>query len=830
MTDPKVILRQGNRYLDISSGRYKPITFVPPSAVLTPLLAGGTSANRYGGSAKLGERANDRQWTFTVRVRGASEAECEAAGMILGNFLALATRNNPVYLDYRGNSDIATEPLWGQYGASHRFEITHADPPAVWENYLLGSLRERAIVYSVTVTIKPFQAGKRQRLMSAKGFVSQDTIGTGTGQSRGIIVGKIITNKFTNPVFGHSTWNNGWTAGADITAARNVDKQYILWGQNSAKLISRGSATNTFTQSIAAGNTNTHYVTAYVKCPDGAAITAGEFNVNYNAVSYPTGVDYLGDGWYRLGQSVTGIVGAAALGLDIQVDRVVYLAGMQMWESSDPAPLVQGDLLGCEWGSTAHASESSSTAGRMRLAIGNDVFNVAQGSFRIIWRAPMHEITNTVTLIDDDATGYKLDYLGSTNVFRFSDGTNNVDSAVFPLPQDGSTPTVLHCTWSEDGLSLVVNGTRTTNSAITIPTLATYIYIGSSASSTAFPDGTILDFAIYDHVITAAEALADYNNIKQSADELDRIGAIPYFWTKDGDDVLDNCNDSSRDNFAIVGGIPGDYPAETLIGAATSSNFNTFGSAYLSNLPMDTFYSPSSMVFADQSGTADGSSCGGEFKRTGIATTETTLNSSFVVERDENVDALLDRNFVFLCRLADAGSNLQLRTRYTIGSGGNVDSELKSVTAGATAFLFETNPLFLPSNKRLFRDDKVSTQKAGFALRAKRTTGGSSDVDLDYINVFPYPYVKITGGSASDTGFMYRSSQSQAVGIVTTAVPDNVGELSNLSMQVYGPGPIEFIPSKLNLFQQLLGDATHAPTITYTATYYVYVTPRWALL
>lgn len=829
MTDPKVILRQGNRYLDISSGRYKPMVFVPPSAVLTPLLAGGTSANRYGGSAKLGERANDRQWTFTVRVRGASEAECEAAGMILGNFLALATRNNPVYLDYRGNSDIATEPLWGQYGASHRFEITHADPPAVWENYLLGSLRERAIVYGVTVTIKPFQAGKRQRLMSASGSIAEDTIGAGTGRSRGVTVGKLTTNKMTNPVFGNSTWNTGWTAAANITASRNVDTQYILWGQNSAKLISRGSTNHTFTMSIDAGNTNTHYVTAYVRKPTGATITPGEFNINYNGTSYPTDVKSLGNGWYRLGQSVTGIAAPTAIGLDVSIDETVYLAGMQFEELNVPSHLVFGDMLGCAWGSTAHNSETSTTAGVLRLSVAGDNFNVARGSFRIIWRAPMWNITATLTLIDDNQTGFKLDYIGASNVFRFSDGANNVDSATFIPPEDGTTPTVLHCTWSETGITLTVNGTRTTNSAFTIPTLPTYIYIGSTAASTGFCDGSIMDFGIYDHVITAAEALADYNNIKQSADELDRIGAIPYFWTKDGDDQLDNCNDSSRDNFAIVGGVPGDYPAETLIGAATSSNFNTFGSAYLSNLPMDVFYSPSSMVFADQSGTADvGNSSGDAFKRTNLSTTEASLSANFLVSRSENLDPLLDRNFVFLCRIADAGSNLQLKTRYSVS--GNVDSEFKAVTGSATAYLFETNPLFLPSNRRLFRDDKVSSQTITFVLRGKRSSGSAANVDVDYANIFPYPYIKITGGDSSDLGFMYRSVQNQAVGIGATSVPDNIGALTNLAMQVYGPGPIEFIPSKLNLFQQLLGDATHAPTITYTATYYVYVTPRWALL
>ena len=48
-TDPIVKLIQGERELDISTGRYRPeIEFAPPSTLTTPHIATGTSANRSG--------------------------------------------------------------------------------------------------------------------------------------------------------------------------------------------------------------------------------------------------------------------------------------------------------------------------------------------------------------------------------------------------------------------------------------------------------------------------------------------------------------------------------------------------------------------------------------------------------------------------------------------------------------------------------------------------------------------------------------------------------------------------------------------------------------
>lgn len=822
---PSVILRQGYKKLDLMSGRYQLKDFVPPSANITPLLSGGTSANRYGGSSKVGERANDREWTFTVRVSGASTAECMQGGVILANFLAMATRDNPVFLEYRPDSNIASEPIWGQRGANQRYEIIHSQPPQAWEQVLAGRIRDKVIVYSVTCTVKPFALGKRQRLTSAIGGILDDNIGMSDGRTRGLHIPEATTNKMTNPVFSHGTWNNGWTAGSAVVATQNTDTDYILWGYTSAKLVSRSTVNNTFTQSIAAGNTNTHFITAWIKCPDSAEVTAGEFDIYYDGTAYPTGVQSLGNGFYRLGASVTAVAGATTVGLDLQVDRSVYLCGMQFEEKSYGTELCYGDLLGCAWSGTAHASTSTRTAARLRLTVADETFHLGQGTIRTVWRCPFWEVTTTVTLWD---TGeYKLTYVGASNIFRLTDGTNIISTGVVTLPQDGSTPFVIHCIWSESGISIAVNGTVSTNTAITIPTARTYVYIGCDTSAATHCNGTIMEFAIYDRAITSSEVTADYNNIVQVTNDLDIGGYIPWLWTKDGDDVVDNCNDSSRDNFMVIGGIPGDAPAETLIGCQTSSTFVTFGSVYLSNMGLTRFVSPTSLLYCDLSGTVDASASGGEVRAVSLGTSEANLSTTFAVTRAENLDDLLDRDFIMLARLIDAGSGLQLRAYYTVSTA--FGGEFKSVTGHASNYyLFETNPLFIPSNKTLFYDRKVSTPTVQLAIRGKRVTGSSTaNVTIDYFDIFPYPYIKITGGGGGDAGFMYQGNR--AAGLTTTTYPDSVGALSNLGLVVYGAKPIELLPKRLNLVQQLLGDATHAPAITVTSTYTIYVSPRYAL-
>jgi len=168
-------------------------------------------------------------------------------------------------------------------------------------------------------------------------------------------------NKLKNPIFGHATWNQYWAAGLDLNVALNVNPNYVLFGVNSAKVtrITAG-ASRSFYQSIAAGNTNTHILSAYVKKADGSAVTASDLTLVY-ASALTTTYTALDDGWYMLSATVTGVAAATATGVAIVATGVdYYIGGIQLEEKAFATPLAHGGMgPGHAWTGVAH--ESSST-------------------------------------------------------------------------------------------------------------------------------------------------------------------------------------------------------------------------------------------------------------------------------------------------------------------------------------------------------------------------------------------------------------------------------------------------------------------------------------
>ena len=118
-------LIKGAALLDLSSGRYALMgDFIPPSTSFDIATAGGTSANRYGGATKVIEKALPIDLTFSVRVLGGSNAEIERGVKDIANFLRQAgDANEPVYLEWRPDSNVAFEPAWGQQGSNLRLRV-----------------------------------------------------------------------------------------------------------------------------------------------------------------------------------------------------------------------------------------------------------------------------------------------------------------------------------------------------------------------------------------------------------------------------------------------------------------------------------------------------------------------------------------------------------------------------------------------------------------------------------------------------------------------------------------------------------------------------------
>ena len=100
-------LVKGSRTLDLNSGRYTVgRDFKPPTVNVSPLIATGTSANKYGEGQRIDRRFNQRQWSFEVRIVATSEAEGRFAVRDLAAMLEQAgDESDPLYVHYKPNSD-----------------------------------------------------------------------------------------------------------------------------------------------------------------------------------------------------------------------------------------------------------------------------------------------------------------------------------------------------------------------------------------------------------------------------------------------------------------------------------------------------------------------------------------------------------------------------------------------------------------------------------------------------------------------------------------------------------------------------------------------------
>jgi len=823
-TQPIVKLTKGQRYLDLMSGRYQVgDDFVPPTVDIAPLIASGTSANRRNGGKKVGERANDRVWPFTVNIiNTTSEAEVTRALRDINWFLAQAgDESEPLYIEVRPNSDVAMEPLWGNYGMNLRYEIIHADLLKLSDVYwaaLANGVQVPAC--PVTLTIKPYALGLKQRLASALGCLMQDNLGTTDGISRGLLHVAAFTNKMTNPVFGSSTYSTGWTADASLTASQNVDRMYLLPNTiNSAKLVSR--ATNQrFYQSINVGNTSTHVFFALVMNPDGGAVTVADCQLYYNALVTTTFTS-LGNGLYLLTGNTAGINAATNTGIEVKNGRAIYLLAYQCAQvgTAGDTPIIWGDLLGCSWTGTAHASTSSSTAGRTRLAIAVDTFEIAQGSIRIVVKWGGSQAVNADRyLFSCGSTNLRAFFQNSDDTLQFKDNTNTASAAItFSAGQIDVFDFVYSPT---GGLVIYRNGAVfATSATYTPPALGTYIYWGTDDSAANPARATIMEAATYEVAPTAAEVLANYNNVLPLLSDGQRVGTLPYLWTKDGDDVVDNGDTSAKDFFAVCDGIPGSVEAETEISIQSSSSSAV--PLNISRWETEYFMTPSDLMFKDEGGTVDANANNGDSAVRGPLGTTGTAIVSFTAMKAIQYKLLAEKEVFIFTRIADAGSNLMLALELQLSSS-VILTDYYSVSSNASARLLRTPSLVLPSLDSVGLMNNI-TPNSGFllALFGKRSTG-SANYTIDYGAVFPRPLAIISPNNAG-TGTIFILKGGRCL-IVDASNNTYIQEKSILGDE------IELVPGMVNNLLTLLGDSTFNPDVTLTLTYNrVDITPRWSL-
>lgn len=827
----RVALRHRAAELDLNdpNGRFHIARdFVPPPVSLAPNLAVGSSANRWAGGELAGVKAGDRDWSFSVHVTGESEAEVRHGISVLDSFLRRGMADDPVFLHVRGSEDVGFEPLWGQYGSDLRYEIIHGSAAAS-RQYTFGGVRESELPdCQVSLLIKPAAVGLRQHIGFAKGGILEDTLGVIDGFSRGVVLGSGISsgNQFVNPIFGNATYDTGWTTGASLVKAKNADLRFVLFGKASVKLSSAGATLNAFTGQVTHDLGATFLLTCYMKKLDSSAPTSADAELMYDGSAQTTTFVSVGNGWYLAWARPTAGTGAKAAGIQVKADHTVFVDGFQSVQTSDFTPVIHGDLLGCSWAGTAHNSVSSRTASYLRVPAG-EALEVNAGTIRMVIRS--HQPTASWVgsfgqLFDTDASGFSAWHTNSSSgTLKFSDGTNEITAT-------GQHWTigqilVLHLVWATGKLKIYVDGSEVaTGSSFTPPAGDSWLYIGSTTNPWSQLWATIMDFATFAQDMSAAEILADYQNIVELVEDDRQLMPVPWLWTRDGDQRVENCNDSNNKNYCVIGGIPGTAPAKTRMDVQPVTIWTGAADIWWSQVLLDEFVNPDDTLFEDEQGTVETGACGGEVNVNLVpGGSGLLLHGLFNIARYE---PLAGRDVYGFVRMKDAGDQLSGSLNERVGSNLVGETERLDLGADTTQRLFVLGPL--PAVD--YRDMLMAWGEAeadgvnDFIARFLRATGAAAaDVSVDFVQLMLRPLLHLE--LTLSTTYTYRIEGNVAAKFLTST-----GALSDI-IPVSGD-PIEFVPGKLNLLLSVMGADGGAMEVDGKEFEYdkVYITPRWALL
>ncbi|KKN73403.1 hypothetical protein LCGC14_0401060 [marine sediment metagenome] len=824
----KAVLEYQGRELDLNdltAGLYTLAEgFIPPPVSLVPTLSRGTAANIRGGAELASMKADNRPWDFAVNVRGASEAEITGGIRRLNQFLRQATGERPVNLLYRSNRDVGFEPLWGSYGADLQYEIvfgkamaTLAYPTGVTPNLIIPECR-------ISLEVKPYALSQRQRMAFAQGGILEDLIGAIDGFSRGTFIPEATTNKMTNPIFGNATFDNAWTAGANIVKAENTDRKFITHGKSSAKLSAVAATTNTFTQSIAVGDTVQYFFSAYVKLPGGGVPTSSDLQLHYGS-DQTTTFRSVGDGWYRMTVEVTGVVAATNTGVVVKSGRTVYVDGFQIekkvsTEIEQFTSVAHGDLLDCAWTGTSHAS--TTTRIRTQLSVNkDDAFDVSEGTVQVVVKWETDNTRASSAFFFFLSGSIQASFSSGSDRIQFSDGTDTV-------LDDGNTFSpgdiwILHFVFGPNGKKIYLDGVELATTATYTPNAGTGdLFIGCTGLVGQNFWGSLMDFATYAQAMSAAEVLADFNNIDKQVEDDRRLAPIPWFWTRNGDGLIENCNDGTKLNYAVAGGIPGSAPALTRLKVKPDTIFTGASDIWLSLYPQDEFIDPDNNIWDDEQGTVEAGACGGQVNTINISGSASVTIGITNIKRYELVAG---KDIYLLIRLRDIGTNLLARFEYEM-SGSQYETDFKALAATTTQKLFVLGPLPFLSYKSIVAEfgDAFMDEVIDADVTLKRTTGtAANDCLIDFVMLVARPFVLIQNDLNVSNYYLLEDVQC----VERVASGDQFVEFVSTLGDV-----IEFEPEKTNILTSMMGRDGEDHEVDDDDFDYldVVVTPRWELL
>jgi hypothetical protein len=730
-----------DKYLDLTTGNYRlDESFVPPTAVLEPLMTSGGMRDRYSGGRKFDQRSSNAGYALPIQVRGVSRAEMQSAKNRLQRFLLLAGQGNtPLYFEY-ADSPLTVEPTWGQTGATRRFEIVHAQPFQADAQWGIGTIRNRLELVMISCTLRPFALGQPQRLADGRYGILEDTVGTTDAASRGVIVARGTTNLITNPVFGHATdFDNDWTASSSkLVASSTRNPDYVLFGDTAVSLTNVDTTDHWFYQSPTLLGTD-YVISFYAKLPDGGAVTSlivepfVEDNVG-NPTVLAAVYESVGNGWYRVWAAfATGLSVGSNFGVLVPPAVRVHIDGVQLELGYFPSSLCYGDMIDSAWSSGYNDSSSARTTGQLKLPV--SVLNPGEGAMRYVFRVAATEanynlggVTLPVVFESYDGSGVTLRLRFNAGNWQLTVGGADTNAAAAFTVGD---VIVAHVVWSAAATKVYIDGALTITTNDTPIEYVGDLYIGTDHTGAVTTCGNFafLDMAIFDEELDATQVTADYTAVA-AAIEIDdfRMGLCPppYLLTRGGDGVIEGCDDTTHQNWAIAGSIPGDVDALTRYEIETDVTTSNPTRMYLARVHL-TF--PSNVVrpggatpqwYSDYNFFADANASGGEY----ITTVTTTSMDTIAGVGSYRPDLAVGRIHVFVRIKGTSGAY----TLYAAPMG----------ATGGESVYGSQRALSVTTSWRLFYVGSISIQNyiadlASIGAGLGGYTAPGQSLDIDYV-------------------------------------------------------------------------------------------------
>jgi hypothetical protein len=800
--------------------------FAPPAVNRENNITSGTSANVSGGGSLVSYVDHDRDFSFQVRIDATCYDDAHALMRKISSFVERKS-SDTLYLEYRTNSSIPV-PLWGQFGAPLRYEVVtaHVSEP----DNLYSDSRGVKFFVTITLEIKPLAVGNKQKLINAMGGIVEDNYGTVDGTSRGLGLFETTVNKINNPVFGNATFDNGWTTDATIITTKNTDPAFCLPGvAQSVKIVATGTG-GIFYETRAGGSTAKHSFSAYIMTPSGIAPTTADLNFYYNA-DFAASFTNLGKGLYcAYADNVTGIAAAVATGIVCKATRAFYLLGFQMEQKTVHTQLAYGDLLGCSWATTAHASATTRANPVLSGPRTDDYLSLAQGAIEFVYQ-PYNN--NNIWGAEYFFSCWKTDYSVNSlmgffqtadNKFYLTDGTNTISSSATTWTAGDILRLVF--SWGPSGLAVYRNGASIASGATYTPPLpvnAATLCIGRANPTIGNIQGEILGFDVYDEEMSSATVTALDAAISSIINAGGRVSSIPWLWTKDGDGVVDNCDDATHDNWAVAGGITGSAQARTIFDLRLSGNLYQLGDLYISVFPSAMFINPGIFYLEDAGTDADAGSSAGYYKTLSLANGASETRQSGGSFTKNVVNTLIGKEFYSFFRLKDAAANtLSIYNGFGVGISGLNYSIARNVTASASVFtLFRSNANIVPPLS-YSEPDFLSYLLYGLILcTVTRVSGGTVNLLYDFMTSLFRPLMRISTVAGTDGWII----EGQNVTNYDVSGPTILG----LAKSVFGD-VLELEPGKFNQITSLIGSDTIECLISTTITYNsIIIYPRYTL-